>query len=1323
MTADNFSVVFPGPVSEETDGLKIMTLGYRNGNVAILKDVFNAVDQTIRVKWRRNAGGSSMRGYFSLLPLMVHSSEIATLPDNTWLYTTFNVFSTTSKFEVITCVENYGDMGGDYPVIVEGDLALEQLANATHSSLKLYFDDARAADNSAYIQIGEVIVPDNSPAQFYETSLWDFETVIPSDIIFDGGIWTRDNTARIDGTYALKGECSGIDTDMDNMSFNVSGSDLLTFDIKVVLPDDVGDFDATHRLEVLLNGVRQTDAGVYELGNSWTNEEQWCEISLPLNSEIENQIMLRFYDPNSTYYGDEYYQNEIVYVDNIRQYILNSSPINLSLDNNSIDENSSAPTFVGALSADDADNDALIFSIPDDNSMFSIDGNMLVADMAYDYEIESQTQAEVMVSDGISDPVLETFTISINDVNEAPVIAAGQPLSVFEESPVSTVVGSVTATDEDSGDNAPVFSIQSGNEDGFFALNAATGELTIVQAELNRYDYESFSLLVRATDQNDAQLFSEETVVVNVDEIPFSGGAGTEADPFQIKTPKDLDEIRNYLGSSHADKYFELINDIDLQEYLSEGNPGYNEGAFWDPIGYDSGNAFYGYFDGENNSISGLVINRPGENYVGLFGTVTGKIENAVLELGVSQKVSGNNFVGGLVARTTYSSKGIINSSVAGSVEGIMSVGGIVGDNGNLIVASSFVGSVEGENNVGGLAGYNTGDISESFFSGVANGQSNVGGIAGIHYSDYMGIGGVVSACRVGSESQIIAALNYAGGITGYNQSDILNSYSNAEISCPDYVGGIAGYNDREENMYEDVIGVVMYCYSASSIMGSSNAGPLVGAGNGDITFSYWDINASGQESSAGGTGLNGIAMREAASFTDWDFTNVWGIDALEEYVSYPYLLNNEENPHPGAIGKVTVTSWPTASDIVYGQVVGESVLSGGAATHEGSPVSGNFYFMFVADMNEAGTVEEEVAFFPVDAEAYLPVIDGSTSLNVLPKPVSVINAVAQDKIYDGTTVAVVSEAVLEDNAVEGGDDVVLSNHTSGTFAQTGAGDGITVTTNMTLSGPDAANYDLEQPVLSASISKASLTVTAGDQTRLYGEVNPDLTFGYSGFVNGEDASVLMTLPSVSTLADAGSNVGDYAITVGDGSDENYDFSYIEGVLSVNPAPLTVKAKDATRIVGATNPEFEFEYTGFVNGEDQSVIDFLPGASCEADEFSEPGDYPIIVSPGDDGNYFFIVDNSGVLTVTTATSVLPELNGETNVFPVPADTYLFVSGINIVSVVDMEVVDMSGRTIKTTYSESDTGSLRIDISSLKSGIYFLKIRMKERTILEKIVVL
>ncbi|WP_081782576.1 MBG domain-containing protein [Marinilabilia salmonicolor] len=645
--------------------------------------------------------------------------------------------------------------------------------------------------------------------------------------------------------------------------------------------------------------------------------------------------------------------------------------------------------------------------------------------------------------------------------------------------------------------------------------------------------------------------------------------------------------------------------------------------------------------------------------------------------------------------------------------------------------ANSVVTATTGE--CGGLVGQNTGDITRCSSFATVNAPLKSGGLVGNNeeveadmmmvFENYAG--------RINNSyasGMVTATDGAAGGLVGQNTGDIENCYALGGINAPLNAGGLVGENLEiaEENTEGGLItGNITNCYSATAVNGSdATIGGFAGVNDGEVISSYWDINASGQENSVGGIGLNGIEMREATSFIDWDFTNTWGIDALEEYVSYPYLLDNEENPHPGAIGKVTVTSWPEASDIVYGQAVGESVLSGGEATHEGSPVAGTFYFMFVSDMNEVGTVEEEVAFFPIDAESYLPLINGSTSLNVLPKPVSVVNAVAQDKIYDGTTVAAVSNAVLEDNAVEGDDDVVLSNHTSGIFAQVGSGDGITVTTNMTLTGTDVTNYALEQPVLTASISKASLIVTADDQTRLYGEVNPELTFNYSGFVNGEDASVLMTLPVVSTEADGSSNVGDYAITLGEGSDENYDFSYVSGVLSVNQAPLTVKAKDATRVVGETNPVFELEYSGFVNADDVTVIDEVPIASCIADESSVPGEYDIEVSGGLDNNYYFAYDEvSGVLTVTVANTVLAEQEESSSVFPVPADTYVFIGGINVSDILNLEVIDLSGRSLKVHYVEADASAVRIDVTSLKSGIYFLKIEMKERTLLEKIVVL
>jgi hypothetical protein len=43
----------------------------------------------------------------------------------------------------------------------------------------------------------------------------------------------------------------------------------------------------------------------------------------------------------------------------------------------------------------------------------------------------------------------------------------------------------------------------------------------------------------------------------------FAGGSGTQADPWQISTAQQLDDLRLYTGSSNYDKYFILINDID----------------------------------------------------------------------------------------------------------------------------------------------------------------------------------------------------------------------------------------------------------------------------------------------------------------------------------------------------------------------------------------------------------------------------------------------------------------------------------------------------------------------------------------------------------------------------------------------------------------------------------------------------------------------------------------------------------------------------------------------------------------------------------------
>jgi gliding motility-associated-like protein len=162
-------------------------------------------------------------------------------------------------------------------------------------------------------------------------------------------------------------------------------------------------------------------------------------------------------------------------------------------------------------------------------------------------------------------------------------------------------------------------------------------------------------------------------------------------------------------------------------------------------------------------------------------------------------------------------------------------------------------------------------------------------------------------------------------------------------------------------------------------------------------------------------------------------------------------------------------------------------------------------------------------------------------------------------------------------------------------------------------------------------ITKAQLTLSADHVIRQYGEENPELTYKGSGFKFDDDVDVLDALPSLHVSADILSNAGDYAITITGGSDNNYNFTYAEGTLTVEKASLMVKADDKSKKYLETNPVLTCTYSGFVNDDDISVIDNLSVLSTEADESSWAGSYNIVPSGGSDNNYYFVYVNGDLV--------------------------------------------------------------------------------------------
>ena len=115
----------------------------------------------------------------------------------------------------------------------------------------------------------------------------------------------------------------------------------------------------------------------------------------------------------------------------------------------------------------------------------------------------------------------------------------------------------------------------------------------------------------------------------------------------------------------------------------------------------------------------------------------------------------------------------------------------------------------------------------------------------------------------------------------------------------------------------------------------------------------------------------------------------------------------------------------------------------------------------------------------------------------------------------------------------------------------------------------------------------------------VYGAAVPALTDQITGFVNGQNSSVVTGAPTITTTATSTSTVAGspYPITITAGtlSAPNYSFTtLINGLLTVTPAPLTVTANNASMVYGASVPAFTDQITGFVNGQNSSVVTGAP---------------------------------------------------------------------------------------------------------------------------------
>lgn len=184
-----------------------------------------------------------------------------------------------------------------------------------------------------------------------------------------------------------------------------------------------------------------------------------------------------------------------------------------------------------------------------------------------------------------------------------------------------------------------------------------------------------------------------------------------------------------------------------------------------------------------------------------------------------------------------------------------------------------------------------------------------------------------------------------------------------------------------------------------------------------------------------------------------------------------------------------------------------------------------------------------------------------------------------------------------------------------------------------------------------------TLTITADDLSKTYGVDGTGLlSFSTTGLRAGDTLGTALTgdVTLASAGADPGATVaaGPYTITTtaAAASDQGYAVVTADGLLTVTPAPLTVTANDASREVGAPNPDFDADITGFVLGENEAALDGVLAFSTPATPESTDGLFAITPFGLTAANYA-ITFVDGTLTVGTGVPPMPQ----PPVTPLPPD--------------------------------------------------------------------
>ncbi|WP_312440426.1 YDG domain-containing protein [Janthinobacterium sp.] len=560
------------------------------------------------------------------------------------------------------------------------------------------------------------------------------------------------------------------------------------------------------------------------------------------------------------------------------------------------------------------------------------------------------------------------------------------------------------------------------------------------------------------------------------------------------------------------------------------------------PVGTGTTTPFTGTLDGAGHVVSGLVINRPGTNFAGLFGTTssTAIVRNIGLEGG---SITGKNGTGALIG----SNLGTVSGSFSTvSVSGATQVGGLVGVNGvgSTITNSYASGAVTGTGTIGGLVGLNTGSLINNYASGTVTGGSVSGGLAGSN----SGTG--TSTGNFWDTTTSVKATSATGTGLTTAQMKLLSTYT-----APgwDLAGAWIVYDTNTYPLLRAFMTPlqVTFASNASKTYDGTNSwtAPAYAFSNPNVvldgTLNYGAagsaVNAGTYAITAGGlySGQHGYAISSnAATLT---------IDRKVATVTGATVVSRDYD------GTTAAT-------------ISGATLSGVLAQDNGNVTVNTGTF----DTRDAGSGKAVTALTSGSAGGNYTVTVGALTGTITPKALTLSGLAAATRQYDGSTAATLTGGTL--NGLVAGETLNVGAST-GLYADknAGAGKAVTVTIGTLVDGTGlASNYTLTTPTgVTGTITPKDLSWSGltADNKEYNGNTSASISGGsISGMVGGE------TLISASSAVFADKNAGNgktvtVSSTLGNGSGgglaANYTLADATTTADITPKALTVTGATA----------------------------------------------------------------------------------------------------------------------------------------------------------------